>query len=68
MFLYFVKCFGNKQGCHGSTFGEHFGIRVPRVQQSIAICPESLIRHFGMIKTHKHRKNTFKNQEITKNA
>ena len=48
IFLYFLKCFGDKYGVRGSRVGNIFG-RSRNVLKSIAIDQESLISHLGII-------------------
>ncbi len=52
MFLHFGKYFGDKYVVRGSRFGENFGSS-KNDPKNIAIDQESLIKHFGIIKTQK---------------
>ena len=51
---------GNEYGVQGSRFGRDFGSS-KNAPKCIAIHPQALIRHFGIIKTHKSLEKTIKN-------
>ena len=59
-----LKYVGTKYEIDGSRFGERFGSS-KNDPKSIAIGPESLISHLGIIKTPKTLRNYIKNQEKT---
>ena len=50
IFLYRLKYFCNKQGARGWIFGHFFG-SFKNNPKNVGIHPESLISHFGIIKT-----------------
>ena len=60
LFLYSLKHFGNRQEVHGSRFGQNVRSSKNHLK-SIAIDQESLISHFGIIKTQKIPYNIIKN-------